>query len=135
MATQINPMLKAGLLGNAIFSLICGLVLIVTAADLAEYLGGPDPNILKVIGIGLLPFAVHLLIALRRENPRIGEIYYLSAMDGLWVLASGVVLATGLVPFTAAGVWMVGLVALVVADFMAMQLIGARRMKTSLAVG
>ena len=129
MSARINSTLKIGLLGNVLFSLICALVLIVFSGPLATYLGIPDAGTLTFIGVGLLPFAAHLLVALRRKNPRVGEIYYLSAMDGMWVAASAVVLVFGLVPLTVAGLWVVGLVALAVADFMVVQLIGVRKIQ------
>ena len=115
-----------GLLGNAVFSLLTGVILVAASGSVATFLGIPDSRVLVGIGIGLLPFAGHLLLALRRKFVRVGEIYYLSAMDGVWVLGSVVIWLFGLVPFTAAGMVVFGLVALTVGDFMVMQVVGVR---------
>ncbi len=123
-----HKVLRIGLLGNAIFSFLTGLGLIIAHVPIAAYMGIGDSRILLVVGVLLLPFAVHLYLVGRRETVRRGEIYYLSALDGMWVVGSAVILLGGLVPFTTAGFWLFALVALMVADFMAMQLWGVRRL-------
>jgi hypothetical protein len=123
----MNTLLKYGLLGNAIFSCLTGIALIIAPVQIAIYMGIPDPTLLMGVGIGLLPFAGHLIIALRRKPIRTGEVYYLSAMDGLWVLGSAAILLFDLVPFTTIGLIAFSLVALTVADFMFMQIIGIRK--------
>lgn len=128
MFKNSDKVLKIGLLGNAIFSFLTGLALVIAHAPIAVYMGIDDGRILLVVGVLLLPFAVHLYLVGRRKVVRRGEIYYLSALDGAWVVASAVILLGGLVPFTPAGVWVFALVALMVADFMAMQLWGVRRL-------
>ena len=124
-----NRTLKIGLIGNAIFSFITGLALIIAHDAIALYMGIADARILIGVGIALLPFALQLLMASRRAPMRLGEVYYLSALDGLWVLGSVVILLSELVPFTTAGSWLFALVAVVVADFMLMQMVGARKLR------
>lgn len=124
----MNTLLKYGLLGNAIFSCLTGIALIIAPSQIATYMGIPDPTLLMGIGIGLLPFAGHLIIALRRTPIRKGEVYYLSVMDGLWVLGSAAIILLDLVPFTTIGLVAFSLVALTVADFMLMQIIGVRKL-------
>lgn len=125
---HMNTLLKYGLLGNAIFSGITGLALILASSQIATFMGIPNATLLMGIGIGLLPFSGQLVIALRRKPIRIGEVYYLSAMDGLWVLGSLIIFLFDLVPFTTAGLIVFALVALAVADFMLMQIIGALKL-------
>ena len=124
----MNTLLKYGLLGNAIFSALTGLALIIVPLQIATLMGIPNPTLLRIIGIGLLPFAIQLIIALRRNPIRTGEIYYLSAMDGLWVLGSITILLFNLVAFTTFGLITFSLVALTVADFMIMQIMGVRKL-------
>jgi hypothetical protein len=85
---MVNRTLKIGLLGNAILSFLTGLALIIAHAPLAAYTGVPDARILVVVGVALLLFAIQLVLVSRRDPVRLGEIYYLSAMDGVWVLSS-----------------------------------------------
>jgi hypothetical protein len=126
MFKNSNKVLKVGLLGNAIFSFLTGLALVIAHAPLAAYMGIEDTRILLVVGVMLLPFAVLLWLVSRREVVRRSEIYYLSALDGAWVVGSAAILLGGFVPFTTAGVWIFALVALMVADFMALQLWGVQ---------
>lgn len=124
----MNTLLKYGLLGNAFFSGLTGMALIIAPAHIATLMGIPNPTLLMVIGIGLLPFAGHLIMALRRKPIRLGEVYYLSALDGLWVLGAITILLFDLVPFTTFGLIAFSLVALAVADFMVMQIMGVRKL-------
>ena len=124
----MNTFLKYGLLGNAIFSCLTGIALIIAPVQIATYMGIPDPTLLMGIGIGLLPFAGHLIIALRRKPIRTGEVYYLSVMDGLWVFGSAAIILFDLVPFTTFGLIIFSVVALTVADFMLMQIVGLRKL-------
>ncbi len=129
MFNSADKVLKIGLVGNAIFSFLTGLALIIAHVPIAAYMGIADSRILFGIGMILWPFAVHLGLASRRKTVRRSEIYYLSALDGAWVVGSAAILLGGLVPFTTAGVWIFAWVALMVADFMAMQLWGVRRLE------
>lgn len=120
-----NSILKLGLIGNAIFSSLSGVILLAAARPLSVILGLSSPRALIAIGCLLLPFAVHLLVAARRKRARLGEIYYFCTMDLLWVLGSAILVLSGALPFTKAGLWIVGIVALAVADFLVIQFIGA----------
>lgn len=131
-ASKTHLILKAGLLGNAAFSFLSGLALLLGATPLARWLGLPDPRALQLVGGLLLPFAAHLLLAVRRPAPRLGELYYFSLMDGLWVVGSAALLLSGAVSFTLAGKWTVALVALAVADFLVLQLVGALSLRRAL---
>ncbi len=133
MIHKTNRTLKLGLIGNALFSFFTGISLLIAAEPIAKWIGVPDYRILAAIGLILIPFAVHLWLASHRKPIQPGEIYYLSAMDAFWVLGSGILLLTGWVPFTMAGVWTLAVVALAVADFMMLQLIGVLRLKQTAA--
>ena len=128
MIRKTNSPLKMGLIGNALFSLLTGISLLIGAEPIAKWIGVPDPRILAAIGLILIPFAVHLWMAARRTPIQPGEIYYLSTLDAFWVIGSGMLLLSGWVPFTMAGAWTVAVVALAVADFMMLQLIGVLRL-------
>lgn len=123
-AIDSSNILKLGLSGNAIFSSISSLALIVAAAPIANLIGLTEPMPLIVVGLLLMPFAIHLWIASRRPQMKPIEIMYFCAMDALWIVGSAVLLTTQLVSFTTAGMWAVAVVALVVADFFLLQLYG-----------
>lgn len=133
MKQTINNTLKTGLLGNAVFSGAAALALFVAAKPLAAVVGLPDFRLIAAIGILLIPFALHLAAAARRPSVHRAEILYLSTMDGLWVLASGALIGTGFLPLWTTGFWIVSGVALVVADLMALQLIGLLRHERAMA--
>jgi hypothetical protein len=122
-----NSILKLGLLGNAGFSLATGITLLVAGAPIARWIGIHQPLTLALIGLLLIPFAAHLWIAARRHTVNRREILYFCAMDALWIVASIVLLITGMMPFTTAGNWTVALVALFVMDFFLLQVIGLAR--------
>ena len=123
----IKGILKLGLLGNATFSLVTGLTLLIAAAPIASWIGIEEPLALTLIGLMLIPFAAHLWIAARRRTVNRGEILYFCAMDALWIVASVVLLTTEIIPFTTAGNWTIALIALFVMDFFLLQVIGLAR--------
>lgn len=129
-----NGFLKLGLLGNASFSLLTGIILLAATAPLANWIGINDSLALTIIGVLLVPFAAHLWIAARRREVHTIEIVYFCVMDALWVAGSVVLLATGIIPFTAAGNWTVALVALVVIDFFLLQIIGLIRSRKPITI-
>ena len=133
MNQKIDKTLKMGLLGNAMFSGSAALGMFLAAKPIASALGLPDFRLIVATGILLIPFALHLISASRRSAVSRGEILYLSAMDGLRVLGSGALLATDVLPISTAGIWLVAGVAVIVADLMALQIIGLLRHERTLA--
>ena len=127
MKRQDNPVLVFGLLGNAAFSLTTGLILITSATPVAEVLGLERPGDLRFLGLNLIGFAAWLVIAYRRKRTLVPEIYVISALDALWVAGSLIILSLGLAPLTLVGSWIVAGVALAVALFMTLQIMGVRR--------
>lgn len=127
--TAPNRILRLGLLGNAIFSAISGVILLVASTPLSAILGVPRSGALTAIGGLLLLFAAHLVIAAKRQRTWLGEVYYFCALDFLWILGSVTLLWSGAFPLTKAGVWVVCAVALAVADFMILQFLGAIKLR------
>lgn len=128
---KANTTLKIGLIGNAVFSACTGASLILFGKTIADLIGVGGLVDLKILGFLLLFFAGHLTYAVRRKWIRVGEVYYLSALDGMWVLGSVVLLALGIAPFTPVGVVIVSAVAAMVGLFMTLQFLGARKLTTS----
>lgn len=127
-STSFN-ILKFGLFGNATFSAISALALIVAAEPIANLIGLSEPTSLIVVGFLLIPFAVHLWIAARRTQMKPLEIMYFCTMDAFWIVGSAILLTTQLIPFSTAGMWGIAIVALIVADFLLLQLYGLVRLR------
>ena len=119
--------LRLVLRANAATSAISGAVGLAAASYWSERLGIDHVAITAAISVGLLLFAVMVAVASRLPADRLRtEALLISIGDLAWVGASAVVVAFGLL--TAFGNVAAILVALVVADFAAMQLWLRRRL-------
>ncbi len=101
--------------------------MIILHGPLDRFMGLGLPWLLIVIGVGLLGFAALIGLNLRRPQLSRAEAWLTVASDVSWVAASAIVvfgfpdlLGTG-------GKWLVGLVAVAVADFALFQYLGLRR--------
>src|SRR5215813_9012933 len=109
-----SRLLRRALGGNGLFSLSSGLIALLLAEPLARSLGIPSVPALRVIGLVLMCYSGFLLwltsgpmgpILVRRMA------YLASALDGGWVIGSGVLLALPAMPWTTPGRWVIGGVA------------------------
>jgi hypothetical protein len=118
------------LLGNAIFSTISGLIMIVDAGPLSAFTGIEPPIVLRIVGIGLLLFAGSVWTA-ARQPVKAHELLMIAILDTVWVLGSIALLVGGWLPLTTAGQWTVGVIADLVATFAVLQFVVLWRMKRS----
>jgi len=133
MSTSIASfplLLRRALGGNGIFSLSSGLVSFVWADPLALALGLPSPLLLRAIGLVLMGYAGFLLWLAFRPTPLRRMALLASLLDGGWVAGSVVVLLLPGMPLTAVGRWMIGGLALLVAAWGLLQVIGLTRLQT-----
>ena len=88
--TYSSP-LRTAVRSNAVFSTVAALVLIFDARPLTELMGLPNPFILPIVGLGLLPFAY---LIFRKSNPGVSKAFgqFILIADLIWVAASAVVL-------------------------------------------
>jgi hypothetical protein len=121
-------LLRRALLGNAVFSLLIGVICLVEATTLAVWTGIQPPAVFTGLGTLLIPFAVALgwLALFGAEIRTAGRI--ILALDIGWVVVSVVLLLTGWLPLTNAGWWAVALVADMVALFALLEYLGLRRL-------
>jgi hypothetical protein len=121
------PLLRRVMLADAVVSGVSGLLLTLLPGSLCALIGFAEPDYLLVVGIGLIGYAGWLLFSARRAevDPWAGRTAIL--LNVLWVAGSATLLlgAPGL--FNSLGQWLVGLVALLVADFAMVQYIGLRQ--------
>ncbi|MEQ8841727.1 MAG: hypothetical protein RIB98_12170 [Acidimicrobiales bacterium] len=129
--------LRLVLRANATFSFVCGAVALVTGSWLSRELDIDHVTVTRLLGGGLILFAVAVLVISRLDAPLLRtESLVVSIADITWVLGSVAILLTGLLNET--GNIVLALVGLVVADFGAMQLFyrakataGSRELRTA----
>ena len=125
-STKSN-LLRRTLQANAIFSGFSGAAMSVAPGLLAAFLGIDTPLILVVIGVSLILYALALFQVSLQEPLNRTFIITAIVLDTIWVVASWVILLTGLVSFTPAGWWVVAIVADIVTVFAVAQFVGLRR--------
>ncbi len=127
-------LLRRSLQANALFSGLSGLLFLVAGGPIASFLGGAVPWVISLLGLGLILYAVWLLMIARRPIPDRREVWIAIGLDAAWVLASAGLLIADLTPLTLPGKWAVGIVADLVAVFAVLQYYGlTRQQRISLA--
>lgn len=116
---------------NAAFSALTGAALIVLPGALSQMMFADPadwaPLALRVLGVGLLIFALDLVLMATNRFVSRGEVMLIVAADIGWLLASAAVVLFDGHLLTEAGVIVVTGVAVFVAAFAAGQYLGARR--------
>lgn len=104
------------------------MVLAIRGPWLASVVGVGPGWLYRSIGMGLILYGIGLWINARRIEINLTEVRWAVAMDWLWVIGSVAVVL--LAPtINEAGVWIIGIVGWVVADFAVVQGLGLRRMR------
>jgi hypothetical protein len=109
-----------------------GFLLTLLPGPLSALIGLAEPDYLLVVGIGLIGYAAWLLFSARRPEVNLWAGRTVILLNVLWVAGSAALLLAAPGMFNSLGQWLVGLVALVVADFALVQYIGLRRAGRSL---
>jgi hypothetical protein len=122
-------LLKKALTGNALFSVISGVAILIANRWLVKFLGLPDKVSLALVGISLVVYAALLWLSARKAKIKITDAWVAIAMDLVWVVGSYALIAV--VPFSAGGKWAVALVAELVLAFAVLQWMGIRRVLKS----
>jgi hypothetical protein len=127
MSTSSNTLfLQRALLADAAISGATGLMLLLGAGILSQWLGVPAP-LLRYTGAILVPFAVAVLYISAPPRLTRGAVQTVMASNIVWVVASVVVLVSGAIAPTALGAVFVIFQAVVVAGFAELQFTGLRR--------
>jgi hypothetical protein len=137
LSSQPNQRAEAGtqflrrvLLGNALFSALTGLLLIVDASLITPMLHAPA-RVLTVLGVIILLAAAELAWLATRPQLDLRWVKFILVLDCTWVAVSVAVLMTGLLPLTTGGKWAVGIVADMVTLFAVLEFLGLRRLATN----
>ena len=126
------PLLRQALLADAVTTAACATLLIGGAGILDDLLGLPA-GLLRGAGLVLVPFvALVFWLGTRQRLPRM-MILAVIGLNILWVIDSVLLLVSGWVAPTAAGLAFVIAQAVAVAMYAELQIIGLRRSTTALA--
>ena len=126
-------LLRMALMGNALFSTLSGVIILFAQGWVIRILGLSKNVSLAILGIGLLAFAVNLVINARRQQVKTSDAWIAVSMDLAWVLGSYVLIFV--VPFSAEGKWVVAVVAELVSVFAVLQFLGIRRIQKNERLG
>ena len=129
-STSGKSFLQRTLLGNAVFSGMSGLVMVVAAGAISQFLGLSNPLILVSTGIALLVF-MSMLVWLSNQSPvPTSFAWAVIALDILWVAGSLILIFSDLMPLTPSGKWAVAITGDIVALFALLQYLGLRRQQS-----
>ena len=129
-APRPDALLRRTLAANAAFSAASGLAMIGFYGPLDRFMGLGLSWLLIVIGVGLLGFTGLIVFNLRRPQLSRAEAWLTVASDVAWVAASAIIVFGFPDLLSTGGRWLVGLVAIGVADFALFQYLGLRRAKS-----
>jgi len=125
--------LRRALMGNALFSILSGLIILFAQGWVLRILGLSNKISLLVLGVALIVFAATLVINARRQTVKTSDAWLAVWMDLAWVIGSYVLIFVG--PFSTEGKWVVGLVAELVFVFAVLQFLGIRRIQKTEQLG
>src|SRR5215469_11151279 len=112
-------LLRKALIGNALFSTLSGLTILFAQRWVLRILGLSSSVNLLILGVGLIVFAVTLIINARKQQVKKSDAWIAVLMDLAWVVGSCVLILV--VPFSMGGRWVVALVAELVLVFAVLQ--------------
>ena len=121
------PALKTVMRLNALSCLGFGLLFVVMPAVVADFLGDGPHWLILTMGIVLIVNGIHLLLVSMNTSPARPLVLYFSAGDAAWVVLTLVLIATGFVVSTPAGVVTALVVAVMVGGFGLMQYLAVRQ--------
>lgn len=116
------------LMANAGFSLVTGVILVGGAIPLSRWLEIPT-WLTVAVGGGLLPFSLAVSMVARRPSRL--TVRLVIAADLVWVAGAAIVILGFPQSMSTAGLWVLGLVTVVVAGFAVLQAVGLRRRETA----
>lgn len=114
------------LFADAAVSGVTGILMLVGAGALDPVLGIPAA-LMRGVGMALLPFAAGVLLLARQDPPPRSSVLAVVALNGGWVAASLLLLASGWIAPTGLGIAFVIVQAVAVAGFAELQYFAIRR--------
>jgi hypothetical protein len=120
-------LLRRTLLANTLFSGATGVVLTLFSNPIEALMGGHTPQVLMLIGIGLIGFSVLTFTTAREVPMNRTKGWLVFYLDVAWVVASAIALMTNLFDLNTTGNVITLVAALGVADFAFFEWLGLRR--------
>ncbi len=124
--TRDDTLLRNALRGNAFFSMASGLVALVLAGPISEFMEIPT-IVLVVVGVGVLIFGIALLVNARRNEVNITAAWITVIADDIWVITALVLIFAFPDLISDGGKVLFGGISVVVAIFGVLQFIGIQR--------
>lgn len=109
---------------NAIFSFLSGIDFIFFDKSIGRILSGGDFESLAPTGIMLIGFAVFVFVVSMMKKVSKYLVGAIIIMDILWVVGSAFIIATSSAIFTTIGLFLIALVAGIIAIFASLQTLG-----------
>lgn len=109
---------------NAVFSLFSGIDFILFDRSIMSILSGKDLGSLAPTGFMLIGFAIFVFAVSLMKNVNKFLVGAIIAMDTLWVLGSVFLVAANPTMFTAMGIFLILLIAAIIATFATLQSFG-----------
>jgi hypothetical protein len=130
-----SSLLRRSLQANAWFSGVSGLLFLLATQPIATFLGLENLWMIRVLGPGLLFYALWLGFISRRSTLDFREVWSAIALDGSWVISSAILLVGELLPLTRSGMWAIGIVADMVACLAVLQMYALFKFRSALSLG
>ena len=121
------PKIQTTLYANAIFSLNSAAVFLLFPGFLARAVIDLPSIVFRVLGIGLLLFAVDVFLTARKNPPSRGKVLYIFGADVAWVVGTPVVLVLLADQITGVGMMLLIDIAIIVGVFAALEWLGLSR--------
>lgn len=122
------PKIHVVLYANASFCLASALLILLLPGILANYLIDLPLIVFRILGVGLLLFAVDVFFTARNSSPSYGKLLYIFGADLAWVVLTPVVMLLLQDRITSLGNLVLVDVALIVAVFAVGEWLAMRRM-------
>ena len=116
-----STILRKVLVANAFYSSLSGITIIAIAGILGEMMGIPNLWILRIIGGGLVLFALSILPAIKKLPGNTKPARSIAFQDWAWVAGAVAIISLQLFDMTNSGYWILGIVSVPVAIFAFLQ--------------
>jgi hypothetical protein len=124
-----NKLLRNALRANAVFSGISGVLAMLDANLLVDFMGTGTSFIYIALGVNLVIYALLLFYYAAQSTVDMRFAWFAVIADALWVAGSAIILMTNMLDISVGGKWLVLILADVVLMFAIAQYIGIRRMR------
>lgn len=114
---------------DALACATAGIVALVGARPLADFLGVGEALPLALTGGGLVAYAALLYWRTRQEALAAGLLRTAIVVNTIWVVASALLVIENPLALTGGGRWLIGIVAALVADLTLAQVYALRRLR------